>query len=250
MSDKKEKSPRNSVPAKPGTPWKLTERVLVCRHLERVLIYGPPGVGKTWAAYTLGDVSHGVYACTLSQEMPGCELRGNFHPVGDRFVWQDGPVVRAMREGARLVLNEISKASDDALTFLYPILEHAATARLTLPSNETVVPAPGFRVVATDNEAPEALPEALRDRFDARLEIREPHAAALAQLSPLIREVALRGLTLEAERRVSLRSWIVLERVRAELGLEDACCAVFGPERGAQIHDALLLAAAGKKGKS
>ncbi len=226
------------------TTWPLIEKVLTSHCFERILLHGPPGVGKTYCAYTMGRIERGVYACTLTQELPASELRGSFFPRGNEFVWRDGPVIAAMRAGARLVLNEITKASDDALTFLYPILENAHTARITLPSNETVMPAPGFTVVATDNEGPESLPAALRDRFDALLEVREPHPGALMQLSPPLREVALRGFALDAERRVSLRSWLVLDRAWVELGLTDACRAVFGSERGSQIYDALILAGA------
>ena len=164
------------------------------------------------------------------------------HFKGDTLAWHDGPVMRAMKEGARLVLNEISHASDDALAFLYPVLEHSETARLTLPTGETVTPAPGFHVVVTDNLPPDGLPAALQDRFDATLEISEPHPSALARLSDGLREVARRSFALDDERRLSVRRWLTLDRVRHELGLEDACLVVFGAERGSQVFDALVIA--------
>jgi MoxR-like ATPase len=201
-------------------------------------------VGKTVAAYTLGRLQRGLYACTLTPETPAAELRGTYLPQGDTIVWHDGPVVRAMREGARLVLNELSHASDDALAFLYPILENADTCRLTLPSGETVIPAEGFHVVITDNLPPDDLPAALRDRFDALLEIREPHPDALAMLSEPLREIARRGAGLDAERRVSVRPLIAIDRLRCELGLRDACLVVLGAARGSQFYDALRLAGA------
>jgi hypothetical protein len=150
--------------------------------------------------------------------------------------------VRALREGALLVINEITHASDDVFSFLLPLLEYPETARVTLPSNETVRPAPGFHCIATDNTSPDELPPALRDRFDAVLELREPHPEALAQLSEPLREVARRGFALDDARRLSLRGWLALDRLRHVLGLETACAVVFGAERGAQIHDALVLA--------
>jgi len=222
--------------------WELIERVLSSFALSRVYLWGPPGVGKTWAAFHKGRIGRGVFSLTLTPETPASELRGHYLPKGEVWEWHDGPVVRAMREGARVVINEIQYASSDVLAFLYPALENSETARITLPTNETVTPAPGFNVCICDNSPPDDLPPALRDRFDAVLEIDSPHPAAMQRLSEPLREVARRGFALEDERRVSLRGWLVLDRLRHELGLADACLVVFGAERGSQIHDALVLA--------
>ena len=219
--------------------WALVERVLACGLIRSVYLFGPPGIGKTYCAYRKGRIGNGVYACTLTEETPASELRGTWLPKGEGLVWHDGPIARAMREGARVVLNELSHASDDVLAFLYPIIESPETARLTLPTNETISPAPGFSVVCTDNVPPDDLPPALQDRFETILEIEEPHPEAIARLSPDLRAAALRSLVLENDRRVSLRGWLMLERLRAEFSLEDACIVVFGAERGSQLHDAL-----------
>ena len=149
-----------------------------------------------------------------------------------------------MREGARLVVNELSHGSADVQALLYPVLESEETARFTLPTNETVRPAPGFHVVCTDNESPASLPAALQDRFDAILEIAEPHPEALALLSEPLRRAALDSVGLGTERSVSLRAWLNLEKLQREFGLGDACTVVFGVERGAQIYDAIILAGA------
>jgi MoxR-like ATPase len=227
--------------------WDLVRRVLACGCVRHVYLHGPPGIGKTYCAIHEGRGDGPFYAITLTEEMPASELRGHWIPRGSEFVWMDGPVVRAMREGALLVLNELLHASDDALSFLYPVLEMPETARVTLPTSETIAPAPGFRVIVTENRPPSELPAALRDRFDVVLEIEEPHPQALAALSPLLREAARRTATLEEERRVSVRPLRVLDRLRREIGLEDACTAVFGPQRGSQIYDALVLAGAGSE---
>jgi MoxR-like ATPase len=222
--------------------WDVVERVLASQVINHLYMWGKPGIGKTWTAYHKGRIEQGVYAVTCTPETPASELRGHYLPGPDgHFVWHDGPVVRAMREGARLVINEIGHASDDVLALMHPVLEHMETARITLPTNETVAPAAGFHVVLTDNAAPDELPPALRDRFDAVLRIDEPHPEALARLSEPLRRVAERGFALEEDRYVSLRGWLVLDALRHELGLELASAVVFGAERGAQIHDAVVL---------
>ena len=107
-----------------------------------------------------------------------------------------------------------------------------------------MVPQPGFRVIVTENRPPSDLSAALRDRFDAVREIDEPHPQALEGLSPVLREAARRSFSLDDERRVSVRPFLVLDQLRLAIGLEDACTAVFGPQRGSQIFDALVLAGA------
>lgn len=224
------------------TGWGDADLALSSPFFNRIYLHGPPGTGKTRAAYHQGRIAAGLYAVTLTQELPASELRGTYLPRGHELVWHDGPVVRAMREGARLVLNELSHASDDAMAFLFPVLENADTARITLPTGETVVAGPGFHVVVTDNMPPNGLPPALRDRFDAHVELRDPHPDALASISEPLRESARRAAALDEDRRTSVRSWIALDRARHDLGLERACRIVFGAERGREIFEALTLA--------
>lgn len=224
----------------PATDWGFIERVLRSPRIRTAYLWGRPGMGKTYAAYHVG-VRGPLYALTLTEETSSSELRGHYLPKGREMPWHDGPATMAMREGARLVVNELTHASPDVLSLLHPLLENPDTARLTLPTGETVQPAPGYQLIATDNLPPEDLPEALRDRFDSILEVREPHPAALEQLDPRLRAAAIRSFSLEADRRISLRGWFSVQRLIPEFGLRGACMAVFGPARGALVHDSLIL---------
>ncbi|MFT7540735.1 MAG: MoxR-like ATPase [Gammaproteobacteria bacterium] len=221
--------------------WQLLDSVLAIDSVRTLYVHGPPGVGKTYAAYHHGRTEAGVFAITLTEDTAAAELRGHYVPDGSKYVWHDGPFTSAMRAGARLVINEVTHGAEEALSLLYPVLESIETARLTLPNNETVRPAPGFHVVCTDNAAPEELPAALQDRFQCTFEIKEPHPEALAALREPFRTAARRSLSLESERRIGLRGWLSLQGLSATLGLEQACRCVFGAERGAQIFDAMQL---------
>jgi hypothetical protein len=53
---------------------------------------------------------------------------------------------------------------------------------LTLPTGETVRVREGFKVVATSNEPPDVLDEALVDRFDAIVEIKAPMSGVIAAI--------------------------------------------------------------------
>jgi len=240
---RREKSKKESPePTRSGrVDWGFVERIFDTPSIRTLYLFGPPGCGKSYAALHKGPNRQGALSVTLTEETPAAELRGMWIPKGNEFVWRDGPFVEAMRRGLRLVVNEIQYASADVIALLYPVLESVATARLTLPTNETVQPAEGFRCICTANEPPTSLPLALQDRFDATVEIDAPHPEALALLSDPLRRAALQSLGLEPERAVSFRAWLKLDELREVMGLEDACRAVFGRERGAQIHDALAL---------
>lgn len=227
----------------PAADWPFVEAVLASPHARTSYLYGPPGVGKTWVAMHSGLNGRDMYAVTLTPETPSSELRGSWMPQGDGFVWQDGLFVRAMKTGARIVINEVAYASSDVLAILHPVLESKETAQLTLPNLETVVPAEGFQVVCTDNCPVDQLPEALQDRFRAVLRVDRPHPDALARLQPDLREAALRTFDLEPDRAISVRGWLAVQDFESELGRERACWAVFGRERGDQIHKALQLGA-------
>lgn len=229
------------------TDWQLLEAALACEGIRTIYVYGPWGVGKTYAAFKFGRVERGFYTVTLTEEMSAAEVRGHFLFKGGDAFWHDGPFVRAMREGKRLVINEPTHASGDVIHLLYAVLDSAETAELTLPTGETIRPAPGFHVVCTDNRTPDALPEALQDRFNAFVRVSEPHPDALAGLTPELRCAAEATLKLEDERRISARGWKTVQALVAEFGLYDACRLAFGPERGPLVHDAIRLAQSGRK---
>ena len=231
--------------ARPATDWTFIQTILECLEVRTAYLYGPPGIGKTYSAYHYGRIENGVYPITITQDTPASELRGHYVPRGNELVWHDGPFTAAMRAGARLVINELSHGSPEVLALLYPVLESVETAQLMLPTNETVRPAEGFHVICTDNEPPDDLPEALQDRFDSVIEIVHPHPDALARLDERLRRAALRCLSLDEDRRMSIRGWLTVQRLQQLFGLEKACIIVFGANRGAQIYEAIQLADGG-----
>jgi MoxR-like ATPase len=227
---------------KPMPVWDLANSVV--SHSRTTLLHGVPGTGKSFAAHSadLGDRT--LYSVTLTPDTPAAELRGHYIPRGDSFVWQDGPAIRAWKEGARLVINEIDLAGGDALSFLLNCLDSPDTACLTLPTGEMVRPHPHFQAVATMNGSPEQdLPPALRDRFPVSIEITEAHPNGIASL-PQDLQAAAKGSVVAADpnRRLTLRAWLAFATLRERIGPEAAAQAVF-QQRAGDVLDALTIAA-------
>lgn len=227
--------------------WTVIDAVLAVDG-PHALLYGPPGTGKSFAGQRSGDTSRGVYNVTITPDTPAAELRGHYVPRGGEFIWQDGPMIRAMREGSRLVLNEIDHAGGDVLSLSLACLDSRESCAVTLPTGETVRPAAGFRVVATMNGKPDDLLPALRDRFGVALEVDAPHPAAFDAL-PDDLQPAARGSTVAAgDDRVSLRSWLAFAELRRVLGPEVAAQSVFGASWRA-VLDSLAVAAPAHAGR-
>ena len=76
------------------------------------------------------------------------DLFGGFRLINGETVWFDGPVIKAMRSGALLLLDEIDLSSANAMC-LQPVLEGRGV--LLKKINEFVKPQPGFNIAATAN---------------------------------------------------------------------------------------------------
>lgn len=214
--------------------WNIIEAVE--RGAPRVLLYGPPGTGKTTSAYNAAAaLGKSVYNITLSDETPAAELRGHFVPAGTEWKWMHGPAVRAYLEGAILILDEIDKASQDALDFLHGLLNDPKVAQITLPTGEMIRPNPGFQCIATMNGELEDLQPALQDRFSIAIEVRDPHPDAIKSLPKDLQSVAKKVEDYEnAERPATLRRWAAFALLRElpDVGSAEAAKAVFAHRAG------------------
>jgi MoxR-like ATPase len=76
------------------------------------------------------------------------DLLGGFRLIDGESVFSKGPVLKAMENGAILLLDEIDRATNKIMC-LQGILEGKPV--LVKKTGETVTPAPGFNVIATAN---------------------------------------------------------------------------------------------------
>jgi len=114
-----------------------------------VYISGLSGNGKTFmveqAAAKLGRQFIRVQ---INPETDEDDLLGGFRLINGETVFSKGPVLKAMEDGAILLLDEIDRATNKIMC-LQGILEGKPV--LVKKTGETITPAPGFNVIATAN---------------------------------------------------------------------------------------------------
>ena len=210
--------------------WEAVETV--APYTARILLYGPPGTGKSYLARTAGVQDPlKVHPVAIHSDLAAVELRGHYIQTAEGFVWVDGPAVTAWRDGGRLVLDEIDRASDDALSFLLGVLDDPETAKLELSTTgEVLTPHQDFTVWATMNGEPDDLPDALADRFPVSLEVLAPNPAAYKRLPTDLRRIAkvMSSVPYDDEGHMPLRNFLEFARLRKSVDETLAAQICFG----------------------
>lgn len=215
--------------------------------IDRLILFGPSGTGKTYAGLTLGNVSAGAHRLICNEDMTSADITGHYKPGKDAWQWKDGAVIKAWQgdgiNGGRVVADEINKASGDVLSLLLAMFDSTESASWEDPENGRVLrPRPGFSVVMTTNvEDMRELPDALKDRFPVAIRINEPHPGGVARLSPDLRAAAIASADAERSRRFSLRAFLAFDQMRKNLPQEQAARLAFGDKSYKSILDAIAV---------
>jgi nitric oxide reductase NorQ protein len=116
-----------------------------------VMLKGPTGCGKTrFVEYMAWRLQRPLVTISCHDDLTASDLIGRFLVRHDGTAWQDGPLTRAVREGALCYLDEVVEARQDTVVVLHPLTDH----RRLLPLDKTgemVEAAPSFQLVVSYN---------------------------------------------------------------------------------------------------
>src|SRR5262249_12977906 len=116
-----------------------------------VLLKGPPGGGKTrLVGAVASELPRNLITRAGHGDLTSADLVGRFLLKGGETIWVDGPLTRAVREGAICYLDEVVEARQDTTVVIHPLADH----RRELPVDRlgvTLEAAPGFQLVISYN---------------------------------------------------------------------------------------------------
>lgn len=117
-----------------------------------LLLKGPTGCGKTrLVEHMAARLGRTLISVSCHDETSAVDLVGRYligH--GGETFWQDGPVSRAVREGAILYLDEFAEARSDVVVVIHPLSDHRRTLYIER-TDEEIPAAEGFMLVASYN---------------------------------------------------------------------------------------------------
>lgn len=124
----------------------------MCGTTDGLFLFGPHGCGKTSSFLQFAArLNIPVYEKTVHKEMRFDELAGHYYLANGNTFFNYGPLSRSM--GAEdqpgvLLLDEIDRGKPGLLTGMNEVMQGNP---LDVAGRETLMPRPGFRVVATAN---------------------------------------------------------------------------------------------------
>ncbi|OXR39858.1 Denitrification regulatory protein NirQ [Nocardia cerradoensis] len=207
-----------------------------------VLLYGPPGTGKT----SLIEAAYGdLLTVQGDSDTTVADFVGEYtqNPDGT-FVFVHGPLVRAMREGRVLFVDDATLIPPTVLASLYPAMDGRKEIVIKAHGGEVVKAEPGFFVVAGHNPGVHGaiLSDALSSRFAFQVQVGsdydlaeqlgvEPKAVKVA------RNLATRKSAGDIGWALQLRELLAFKKIAAATDLATAAANLLGtaPEDDREI---------------
>lgn len=136
-----------------------------------VMLKGPTGSGKTrFVEHMAWRLKRPLITVACHEDLSATDLVGRFLLEGEETIWHDGPLTKAVRNGAICYLDEVVEARKDTIVIIHPLTDDRR--RLPIEKRGTVLDAPpDFLLVVSYNPGYQSilkdLKQSTRQRFVA-----------------------------------------------------------------------------------
>jgi cobaltochelatase CobS len=199
-------------------------KIVKSRRFYPIFITGLSGNGKTlMVEQVCAKLKRECYRVNITAQTDEDDLLGGFRLINGNTVWQDGPVVSAMKSGGVLLLDEVDLASRNIMC-LQPVLEGKGVFLKKI--GVWVTPADGFQVFATANTKGKGsddgrfvgtgvMNEAFLDRFPITME--QPYATKATE-----KKILVKAGCDDADYADNLTKWAeIIRKTFAEGGIDE-----------------------------
>lgn len=90
-----------------------------------IMMKGPTGCGKTrFVEFMAEQLQVPLITVPCHEDLTAADLVGRYLLKGGETVWEDGPLTRAVRQGAICYLDEVVEARADTTVVIHPLADH------------------------------------------------------------------------------------------------------------------------------
>jgi len=115
------------------------------------LLKGPTGTGKSrFIEYMASTLDKNLITIACHEETSSTDLIGRYIIKGTEAVWIDGPLTKAVKEGAIIYLDEIAEARPDVIVAIHSLTDHRRELYID-KLGETIKAHNDFMLVASFN---------------------------------------------------------------------------------------------------
>jgi nitric oxide reductase NorQ protein len=200
-----------------------------------LLLKGPTGTGKSrFIEHMAHKLDKKLITICCHEETSSTDLIGRFIIKGAETVWLDGPLTKAVKEGAIIYLDEIAEARPDVIVAIHSLTDHRRELFID-KLGETIKAHDDFMLVASFNPGYQRgfkeLKPSTRQRFAAiSFDYPEPHI----ETEILINETGIDAA--DAKKLVKIGNKI---RNLTELGLSETVSTRLLVDASKLIHSGL-----------
>ena len=116
-----------------------------------LMLKGPTGVGKTrLVEHMAAELGRPLITVSCHEDLTSADLLGRYLLKGGNTEWMDGPLTRAVRDGAICYLDEIVEARTDTTVAIHALTDHRRELYVER-LGQTITPPDEFMLVVSYN---------------------------------------------------------------------------------------------------